>query len=116
MNIQKTADKINRTAYEKGWWEEERSIGELLALVHSEVSEALEEWRAGHALDEIYYHETGEAADASPKPEGFPIELADVIIRVLDLAYYYEINIEEAIRVKMAFNKTRSYRHGGKRI
>ena len=49
------------------------------------------------------------------KPEGIPIELADVIIRVLDLCGRYGIDIEAAIREKHAYNLTREHRHGGKK-
>ena|SRR5690349_5610647 len=78
-----------------------------IALIHSEASEALEEWREGHDFKEIYYKET--------KPEGIPIELADIIIRVLDVCAHHDIDIEEAVWKKMAYNLNRSYRNGGKR-
>jgi hypothetical protein len=48
------------------------------------------------------------------KPEGIPSELADIIIRVLDICGYHKIDIAAAIADKMAFNDTRDYRHGGK--
>jgi hypothetical protein len=52
----------------------------------------------------------------NPKPEGIPIELADCIIRIFDYCGKEGINIEEAIRIKHEYNKTRPYRHGGKAI
>lgn len=82
-----------------------RNIGELLALVHSEVSEALESYRDGDMT--TTYEEDG-------KPVGFPSELADTIIRVLDLAEYLNINIQQEVVNKMTYNLTRPYRHGGK--
>lgn len=48
------------------------------------------------------------------KPEGIPSELADIIIRVLDVCGFHGIDIAAAIADKMAFNETRQYRHGGK--
>jgi len=49
------------------------------------------------------------------KPEGIPSELADIIIRVLDICGFHGIDIAHALADKMAYNETRQYRHGGKR-
>lgn len=49
------------------------------------------------------------------KPEGIPTELADVIIRVLDYCAYAGIDIENVLEVKHEYNKSRPYRHGGKK-
>ena len=49
------------------------------------------------------------------KPEGIPIELADVIIRILDYCAYAGIDIDAAISEKHEYNKSRPYRHGGKK-
>ena len=94
-------------ASSKGWWDEKRNVGESLCLIHSEVSEALEEYRKGVDLKEIYF-------DGAGKPLGFPTELADVVIRLLDLCGGLDIDLEDAIKVKMKYNKKRSYRHGNK--
>lgn len=48
--------------------------------------------------------------------EGVPSELADIVIRVLDLAEYYGIDMGEAIAQKHAYNLTRPYKHGGKKL
>lgn len=97
-----------KNAVDKGWWETERSFGELIALIHSELSEALEDYRSGHDVNSIWHE--------AEKPCGIPIELADVIIRIFDLCGKYEIDLEEAIVRKMLFNSTREKRHGGKKI
>lgn len=93
-------------AVAKGWWDNEPSFGDLISLCHSELSEALEEYRAGRLPDETYH--------VDGKPEGIPSELADVVIRVMDMAGHYGINMESTVIEKMAYNKTRPYRHGGK--
>lgn len=100
-------NEVHETAVKHGWWDKEPSFPETVALVHSELSEALEEYRDGHGTQEIRYDEKG-------KPEGIPIELADAIIRILDYCGYAEIDIDEAIKIKARYNKTRPYRHGGK--
>ncbi len=110
-----TLDEIIREAHEnavdKGWWGEDgradKPFGELIALMHSELSEALEEYRNGRGLHEIYESEGG-------KPEGVPVELADVVIRIADFCGRHGIDLSWAVRSKMAYNKTRPYRHGGK--
>lgn len=99
-------------ARSKGWWPQIgraaiiSSIPEKLALIHSEISEALEEYRNGTAY--VYEGDNG-------KPEGLAVELADAVIRIFDLAGALEIDLEEAIRAKHRYNATRPQRHGGKR-
>ena len=99
---------IHDNAINHGWYEEPRTFGELIALCHCELSEALEEHRNGLKPKEVY-HEHG-------KPCGIPTELADVVIRIMDMCEYYGIDLEDAILEKHEFNKTRSYKHGGKHI
>ena len=79
--------------------------------MHSELSEALEEIRNGRRVAEVYYNP--DCAEPN-KPEGVPIELADVVIRIFDFCELHGINLEAAIIEKMAFNTTRPDLHGGK--
>jgi len=109
MTLNKLAAEINITAEEHGWKDKPVTFGESMALVHSEVSEVLEEYRTGHTPADVYI-----SLDDNEKPLGIPIELADVIIRVLDVCADYGINIDQAVALKMAYNDTRPYRHGGK--
>lgn len=108
MRINELVEKVHQNAIEKGWHTEKRSFGELIALCHCELSEAIEEYRKGHYENETYYY--------CQAPEGIPIELADVVIRIMDMCGLYGIDLEEAIEIKMEYNKTRPCRHGGKKI
>lgn len=118
--------KCHETAKAKGWWDKKehepvRSFGEQVALMHSELSEALEEYRK-HGLDpKLWLREEGAAnlgggGEWVYKPEGIASEFADVLIRIFDTCGHYGIPLEEALEAKMAYNETRPYRHGGKKI
>ena len=90
---------------------------EKLLLVISEIVEALEEFRAGHALQEVYFPiSDAHLPKLKDKPEGIPIELADAVIRIFAFCESNSIDLEEAIRTKNAYNETRPWRHGGKRV
>ena len=102
--------EVGENAKAHGWWDgEERTFGELIALCHSGLSEALEGYRSGHDVTETYYREDG-------KPEGIPAELADTVIRIMDMCDHYGIDLAAAIEEKHKFNMSRPYRHGGKVI
>lgn len=109
-NLNQLAQVIHQIAIDHGWWENERNFGESLALVHSEISEVLEDWRHGYEMTEIVYNKGPHSG--LDKPGGIPIELADVIIRVLDLVAFYGIDIDTAIAEKVEYNRHRPYRHG----
>lgn len=109
MTIKELTKEIHENAKAHGWHDEPRTFGELIALCHSELSEALEVYRSGHEPQETYYPN-------GAKPEGIPAELADVVIRIMDMCGYYGIDLESAILEKHKYNKTRQYRHGGKVI
>lgn len=94
------------TDAQNGWTETEKTIGDDIALMHSELSEALEEHRKGMLPGVLYFK--GE------KPEGIPSELADVLIRIAGFAHRHGLDLEDAVIQKANYNRTRSYRHGGK--
>lgn len=117
--------RVHQTALDKGWYDGGgRTFGEVIALMHSELSEALEDYRNGAAPESTWYekktdgerHISREQVDETWKPCGIPSELADVVIRVMDACAYYGIDLDRAIQEKMAYNATRPHRHGGKTI
>lgn len=94
-----------------------------LALIHEEVSEALQAYRDPQlspklAYSRNQYDEVVERAhgDAWNKPEGFAAELADVVIRCFKLARAVGAPLVSEIKRKMAYNAQRPHRHGGKRL
>lgn len=107
-SINQLVHQAYQNAIDKGWYEEPRSFGDRIALMHSELSEALEEYRDGQSFTHVYFE--------GDKPCGIPIELADVMIRIFDACGYLGIDLEHAIRLKMKYNATRPQRHGGKRL
>jgi NTP pyrophosphatase (non-canonical NTP hydrolase) len=102
------------------------TIGEEIALMHSELSEALEEHRAGRLPDAFFYSlKDGRVFDRPEdagldrldlKPCGIPVELADVLIRVFDFCGKHKIDLARAVREKMIYNDKRPFRHGGKKL
>ena len=104
--LNELSQEIYNTAQQHGWWDKEREFPELIALCHSELSEALEEYRNGKPM---YY-------EKNSKPEGVAVEMIDCIIRILDWAGHEDLDVDNILHWKMEYNKNRPYRHGGKVI
>ena len=118
-NLNDLRDLCLKIANEKGFTES--SIGEDIALMHSELSEALEDHRKGREPSWVWYEtKSGESTishndDGQPnKPCGIPIEIADLIIRSLHFCGKHDIDIQQAVNQKIEFNRTRPYKHGKK--
>lgn len=110
--------EIHTNAKQKGFWEEE-SLPTKLALIHAEVSEALEELRTKETGEPPYYEHSIGCMKAKqnqcicvPKPEGFAVELVDVLIRTLDILAYLGEDVDKIVKDKMRFNAHRSRMHG----
>jgi NTP pyrophosphatase (non-canonical NTP hydrolase) len=124
-SIRSLQEESHALALSKGWWPNGTgktvSVNEILskiALIHSELSEALEVIREkGTEADWIWFvgRSIGENLESLPKPEGFGIELADAVIRIMDICGSLKIDLEKCIITKMHYNKTRPHRHGGKK-
>ena len=94
--------EVHHLAKDKGWYDRERNELELIALIMSELGEAVEAVRKDAISPKILGY------------KGVEEELADVIIRIMDMAGYYGYDIAGAIVDKHEYNKSRSHRHGGK--
>lgn len=103
--FRKCCGHIFQNAVQKGWWDEERNDGELLALMHGEISEALEGIRVGNPAD-----------DHIPQYTSAEAELADVVIRIMDMAFARDWDVAGAIVAKAIYNMSRPRMHGGKKF
>lgn len=124
--FQVVAGQAHATATSKGWWAGRLALEEaattvggpvlhtvarsandaaLIALIQSEASEALEAMRAGNPPD-----------DKIPEFSGAEAELADVVIRIMDMSAARGWDVGAAIKAKMEMNLTRSHMHGGKKF
>jgi hypothetical protein len=97
------------TAQSKGFMGEGCNFMEQCALIHTEVSEAVEAFREDQLDPQtmLRYDDTG-------KPIGIASEMADAFLRICNTCERFGIPLESAIYAKMKYNRKRAYRHGGK--
>lgn len=112
MDLYQFQMDIHQNACDHGWWEGKRTGDEIVALIHSEWSEALEEYRAGRPMlwhdcadmEEAHFEGCGKnrictlnfpCAYRKKKPEGIAVELIDGCIRILDYLGMLELRITD---------------------
>lgn len=100
---------VYSTASANGWHDEERNKGEVCMLLVTEVAELYEDIRNGVSPDLSFVPDM-----PMDKPVGIDSELADILIRVMDTAAEWGVDLALALKTKMIYNTHRSYRHGGK--
>ena len=95
MNLRVLQTEAHAIAVAKGWWDTERTFGDLISLVHSEMSEALEAYREQGLETSVRakgsYSDPDEISLQTVRLVGVAYELADVMIRVVDLSERYGV-------------------------
>lgn len=97
----KIAKQVYTNAVNHGFWQGDRNDGETMALIHAEISEALEALRDDNPT-------SNKIMDFSSVEE----ELADAVIRIMDYCFGKDLDIAGAIEAKMEYNKHRDFMHG----
>ncbi len=97
------AIKCHLISKQKGFYDPAPSTAERIALMHSELSEALEADRQGDPQSEKL-----------PGRSLLAEELADCVIRIMDFAGYQGIDLGSVIQEKIAYNEARPHKHGKK--
>lgn len=125
MDLKETARQIYENNKAKGFWDKERNVGEMLMLVNSELCEALEADREdkhanrrGFEVDQGNWHEDDPVRykmdfERSIK-NSFEDEIADAMIRLMDISVGLGIDLEWHIKAKMKYNSMRPHMHGKK--
>ena len=124
-------EKAHAVAKEKGFWETERNVSEMLMLIVSELAEAQEALRKNHYADPFAVADLSKDLELDRTDEEFMLkalawkdkfqlavkssfedEVADVAIRLFDLCGGLGIDLEKHIELKMKYNSMRGYKHG----
>lgn len=107
MEFAEMEDRVAQLLVAKGWAQERLTFGECIALVMTELGEALDTFRKRG--DEPYTTPEG-------KPDDIGSELADVLIRLLHTSMYFGVDLEYEFLRKMDYNWGREFQHGGKTL
>lgn len=116
--LNEIAQIVNKNAHDKGFYDknlsEDHYIEAVINNLHDELSELHESYRENRLREPCDKAEKMKELGLRPLT-CLEEELSDVIIRVCDNAHHLGVNIQEAVEIKHAYNKTRPYRHGNKR-
>jgi len=103
MGLNTLVEVCHRASVKSGWWHDihtgeslERNVPELLCLIHSEISEAMEGYRKDLMDDKL------------PHRKAIEVELADAVIRIADLCGGLKLDLAGAIIEKMEYNAQRA--------
>lgn len=107
-SIKEWQSEVHELAKEKGWYQvgKERSTTEFYMLIASEAFEAFEDFR--NEKPSKYYE--------GDKPCGQAIEMADIVLRVMDYCEYRGWSLEDLLKEKHKYNQNREFRHGNKKL
>ncbi len=122
MNINELAQEVHKNAVALGDWKEPPTLPEALCAIHAELSQALQEYREGSPLvygtcalaaedckfsgvcDKVGRPGETDGIDGPCKPEGIAVELADVILRTLDLMAALGVDVDAVVMAKHKYN------------
>ena len=119
MSLNILAERIHNGNKNRGFWDEKRNVGEMLMLVVTELSEALEAHRSGkmfNKANKINFLESDDMVQSFKDniKDTFEDEIADAMIRLLDMCGGLGIDIDFHLSSKVLYNSTRPYKHGKK--
>lgn len=117
LGLNELAESIHKDNVDRGFYDEPRETGTMLMLIVSELSEALEAYRKDKFVDKNDLEGEFDKDKFKEKvKDTFEDEIADALIRILDMCGHMDIDIAKHVYQKLLYNRTRGYKHGGKKI